>query len=422
MSSFDRRAWLRLAGIGALGWLAPSLARAETGVRRKPLVVVVQRGALDGLSWVVPHGDDAYYSARPQLAVPAPGRGADACLPLPGGRFGLHPASQPLLALYLEGRLGFVHAVGTPAATRSHFDAQDVLESGTGGASSRDDGFLNRALRSAALHTAAPQAAGTASSAATGSSAATLGAVAIQSRLPRILRGDASALAFEKLTDMRVRGPAAKLVGKTFEEMYAGAVDEALRSSASGAFDADALLGRVRTRAPSPRDGVVYPKSTLGRRMRQIAQLLQADVGVELAVTESGGWDTHVDQNGRLQRGLTDQAQALRAFLDDLGPLAQEVCLVTVTEFGRTVAQNGSGGTDHGHGSVMMVAGGGVRGGAVHSRWDGLERDVLFEQRDLPITIDQRDVFAHVLRQHWGLGDTSLVLPGFAADPLLALG
>jgi uncharacterized protein (DUF1501 family) len=402
----SRRVWLKLPALGALGWLLPSRAwgteLGDPALRPRSLVVVLQRGAVDGLSMVVPHDDPDYQRLRPRLAVFGQRERPPAQLRL-GGGFALHPALGPLHELYQNRQLAFVHAVGSANGTRSHFDAQDDLETGTPGRRSTHDGFLNRLAESLG---AAPGQ----------TTARALCAVAVQSRLPRSLRGDEPALAFENLNDLRVRGRQFALAGRTFQEMYASAVDEALRSSASEAFDAVALASRVKERAPAPQNGANYPKSNFGRRMRQIAQLIQSDVGLQIAVTESGGWDTHTDQAKRLENGFTDHAAALRAFLDDLGDRRAEVCLVTATEFGRTVAQNGTGGTDHGHGSVMLVAGGGVAGGKVHGAWEGLAVDRLFEGRDLPVTTEHRDVFAHVLAAHWGITDLGHIFPGFVPN------
>jgi uncharacterized protein (DUF1501 family) len=402
-SRCSRRRFVVTLATGAVVALAPR-ARAEasasapakpaTPARTKALVVLFQRGAVDGLSMIPPLGDARYAAYRPTLAIPAPGKGDDPAIPL-DATFALHPALAPLKALWDARRLAVVHAVGSPDITRSHFDAQDFVESGTPGVKATEDGWLNRLL--VARHAATP---------------APLRAVALQPTVPRILAGAAPVVAMGSLNDLRVNGPAA--VANDFEHMYASAVDQALRGTAAGAFDTMRVLRTLQAAPPSA--GATYPTSPLGKRLQSIAELLRADVGVEVAVTECGGWDTHAGQGaskGQLASRLGDFADALAAFATDLGDRLDDTCVVTVTEFGRTARENGTKGTDHGHGSVMLAFGGKVRGRRVLAKWRGLAEDQLWQGRDLPVTTDHRDVFTEVVRAHLGQRDTSSIFPGY---------
>jgi uncharacterized protein (DUF1501 family) len=402
----SRRSFLRLSGLAGAGALGPTrlaFARGAAGpdrARPKVLVVVFQRGALDGLSAVVPYAEPAYYAARPTVAINAPGKGDGAALKL-DAQFGLHPALAPLKPLWDAAHLAVVHGVGSPDLTRSHFDAQDYVESGTPGLKATPDGWLNRAL---AARPAPAAAAG-----------APLRAVALQPDMPRLLAGPVPAVAFSSVADFRLRGRPneSDAAARSFADMYDEAVDRSLRETAGGAFVASKALRALR--ADSPANGASYPASSLGRRLREIAQLVRADLGLEVAVTDCGGWDTHAGQGGakgQLATRLHDFGASLAAFAADVGDHLADVCLVTVTEFGRTVRENGTGGTDHGHGSVMFVLGGGARGRKVYARWKGLDPAHLHEGRDLAATIDHREVFADVLRAQFKLRDLGAVFPG----------
>jgi uncharacterized protein (DUF1501 family) len=413
MKPFSRRALVRALGLSAMA----SAMSAGTGFalaqkpppspgKRKVLVVVFQRGAVDGLSMIPPVADKHYYELRPTIAIPAPGA-AGGAIKL-DGTFGLHPALAGLQPHFASGALAVVHAVGSPDGTRSHFDAQDYVEIGTPGVKHTEDGFLNRLLRTA------PE-----------KEATSLRALAFAPSLPRMLSGKAPAVSFSSLDQFKVQGggaPAA--VSGDFEQMYASAVDRALRGTASDAFDASRALREIKPASFPPAHGATYPTSPLGKRMRQIAQVIQADVGVEVVVTDCGGWDTHANQGsstGQLAKHLEDLGGSLGAFATDLSDRLADVCVVTVTEFGRTVKENGTAGTDHGHGSVMMVLGGKVRGKKVYARWKGLAPEALYEGRDLPVTTDHRDVFSEVLRAHLGAKDLAHVFPGFTPGAPLGL-
>ncbi len=382
----QRRTFLASLGLAAPALLLPRLAFSGAD-KKKTLVVILQRGAVDGLSMVPPVGEKAYYDLRPTIAIEK--KAAKAL----DGPFALHPSLSPLLPLWANKSLAIVHAVGSPDPTRSHFDAQDYLETGTPGSKSTDDGWLARAL-------GAKKGKGS------------LRAVALSPALPRILRGDPDAVAFAALDSFKVAGKGSG----TFESMYDGALDEALRGAGKDAFAAMNTLEAANVSAIVPANGAKYPDGPLGKRLKQIAQLIRGDVGVEVAVTDCGGWDTHANQKPLLDKRLAELGGALAAFATDLGGRMADVCVVTATEFGRTVKENGSAGTDHGHGSVMMVMGGGVKGKRVLGSWKGLAD--LYEGRDLPVTTDHRTVFAEILRAHLGHKDTSAVFPKHNASKL----
>jgi uncharacterized protein (DUF1501 family) len=422
MLRFTRRRLLSdglALGFGGLGLgLRPSPADAAVGPspKKKVLVLIFQRGAADGLAMVAPIGDPDYAKARPTIALAV--KGDQAALPLEGGDslFGLHPALAPLKPLYDDGLLAIVHQAGSPDTTRSHFDAQDFMETGTPGDKATEDGFLNRAL---GLLPAPGEAI-----------SSTLRAIAIQPTLPRALRGARPALAMNSVRDFAHGALDRPALRGGFESMYQGALDEALRGVGEEAFravrvlrDSDAAAAAGPGRGPKGEPAKPYPGGALGKRLSEIARLIKADLGLTIAATEAGGWDTHVRQGGArgpLADRLKELGQAIGAFAADLGPRLDEVCVVTITEFGRTVRENGSQGTDHGHGSVMMLLGGGIAGRRVLSRWRGLGAAELFEGRDLAVVHDYRAVMLEVLGRHLGLAarDRGRVFPGYASAGL----
>jgi uncharacterized protein (DUF1501 family) len=361
------------------------------------LVTVFQRGAVDGLNMVVPFGERAYYAGRPTIAIARPNT-TDGAVDL-DGFFGLHPRMASLAPLFARGELAIVHASGSPDDTRSHFDAQDYMESGTPGVKSTRDGWLNRYLHARDHAERSP-----------------FRAVAVAPALPRSLQGVAPALAVGQLGQFGVRaGMATDAMTSSFEEQYAAAADSLLRPTGREAFDAIRMMKEAGLSRPSP-GATAYPRSGFGEAMRQVAALIKADVGLEVAFTELGQWDHHANEGGstgQLANRLDDFARALAAFTADLGDRMADVVVVTMSEFGRTVRENGNRGTDHGHGNAMLVIGGSVKGGRVYGRWPGLERDQLWQGRDLAITTDFRSVFTDVLNAHLGALDTSNVFPGY---------
>lgn len=405
----SRRALLRSASLSLLSLttLPPFLARAAEALptgRRKVLVTLFLRGGADGLSLLPPVGDPDYFRLRPQLALAAPGKDEHAALRL-DDTFGLHPGLAPLLPWWRDGALTAVPAVGLPQPVRSHFDAQDFVESGTPGVKSTRDGYLNRAL--AALPVAP--------------SAGAFRAVALQPTLPRALAGDAPALALESLEGFRLRAPG-RTGAVSFDSLYAAAVDEALRTTGVETASALSLVADRQLSEQPPRHGATYPRSPLGRRMQDLARLIHADVGLQLATTESGGWDTHILQGrekGPFANRVKDLGESLAAFATDLGPRLADVLVVVLSEFGRTARENGNRGTDHGTGGAVLLLGGGVRGGRIGGPWRGLSEPYLLDGRDVPSLTDVRSVLAEALMTHCGLTTPEAVFPGLGARPTL---
>ena len=395
---FVKASGLALLSFGGAPSLLARIASAGTGGgKRRTLVVVFQRGACDGLNVVVPYGEHAYRELRPSIAIPPPGGGRGGCLDL-DGFFGLHPALEPLLPFWRDQTLGAVQAVGSPDSTRSHFDAQDFMESGTPGRKATEDGWMNRCLQAEPELGATP-----------------FRAVAMTAALPRSLAGRAPAVALANLQSFGLKPSAGAAVARGFEDMYEGAVQDVVHGTGREALEAVDFLKRSDPARYLPRQGVEYPAGAYGRSLKQAAQLVKADVGLELAFTEIGGWDHHAGEGGaqgQLAGRLRELGAALAAFRKDLDDRMQDVVVVTMTEFGRTARENGNRGTDHGHASCSLVMGGRVRGGRVHGRWPGLAPDQLYEGRDLALTTDFRDLLAELVGGHLGVRDLRPVFPG----------
>ena len=390
----DLLAGLSLSALGAL--FDARLARAAESAAEPVLVCVFMRGAVDGLSLVVPYTERAYYAERSTIAIAAPGSGEGAALDL-DGQFGIPPQLAPLLPAYRARELAFVHAVGLPRGTRSHFDAQDDMESGEPRRTIGSDGRLCRAL---ALHPAHSLEQ----------------SVALGPRLPRALSGSAPSLLLKNLAsfDLHGSGRTRPLIRRGFERLYASSLD-AVGQGGSAALAATLNIQRLEPKRYVPENGADYPEQ--GSRFRDAAQLIKSSLGVRVVWLDIGGWDTHAGQGGAegtLAKRLAELARSLAAFRADLGERFANVTVLTMTEFGRTVAQNGTGGTDHGHGSVMMVLGGGVAGGRVVGKWPGLEPEQRFEGRDLAVTTDFRDLFAEVSARSLNITDLSSVFPSYA--------
>jgi uncharacterized protein (DUF1501 family) len=388
---FLKSSGLALAGTALMPGVFVRMARAGTTRGRKTLVAVFQRGAVDGLNVVVPYGDEAYYAARRSIAIARP-KQENGALEL-DGFFGAHPSLAALMPYFADRSLAFVHAVGSPDSTRSHFDAQDFMECGTPGIKSTQDGFLSRAVI-----------------ARKDASSTSLRAVAFSPNLPRILSGSADAVAMTDVARFGVRGGAAD----SFEAMYGGE-----------AFEAVKLLRATSPEKLQPANGAQYPRTPLGNSLQQIAQLIKAGVGLEIAFADVGGWDTHAAQGGaqgQLANNLRQFAEGIAAFAKDLGSRMSDVILVTMSEFGRTVRENGNRGTDHGHATVMLALGGGIKGGKVHGKWPGLGMPALHEGRDLAVTTDFRDVFGELLTEHLGVPSLKTVFPRYEGKSLSLLG
>ena len=407
----SRRAFMKNGAMAVVGAAAiPTflthsvLAQATTAqAQGKKLVVIFQRGAADGLNIVVPYREKTYYDLRPTIAIPQ-----NQVIDL-DGFFGLHPAMQPIKPLWDQGHLAIIHACGSPDPSRSHFDAQDFMESGTPGLKSTPDGWLNRALaaENAACHDRSCSA----------REHSAFRAIALGSQLPRTLEGKIPAVAIDNVKSFNVGGqnPAAVPLAASFESMYDDSVNAVLHGTATETFEAVKMLKATDPANYVPSAGANYPNGQFGQSMKQIAQLLKANLGVEAAFADIGGWDTHQNQgsvNGQLANRLKEFSESLAAFWADMGDDAQNITLVTMSEFGRTTRQNGTGGTDHGHANAMFVLGGPVAGRKVYGKWPGMDKHQLYEDRDLAITTDFRQVLGEAAYKTLGSQNMETVFPG----------
>src|SRR5438105_9475391 len=405
--SITRRIFLRNGALAVVGTAAlPSFfTRAADGALslgrgNQRLVVIFQRGAADGLNIVVPHGEPAYYSMRPSINIPR-----NAVLDL-DGFFGLHPAMASLRPLWNQRHLAIVHAAGSPDPTRSHFDAQDFMESGTPGVKVTEDGWLNRTVENVPVENASP-----------------FRAVAMGANLPRMLRGSAPAIALPDVKQFKVVAQNSSMnhvAEGGFEAMYAQTVDHALRGTGTETFEAIDMLRKADPAKYQPEHGADYGKSRLGQSLQQIGQLVKADIGTEVLFVDTGGWDNHVNEGGaqgQLANLLRDLGQSLAAFAQDMGDRMDDIVVVTMSEFGRTAHENGNRGTDHGHANCMFVLGGPVKGGKVYGKWPGLGPEQLNEGRDLALTTDFRSVLGEIISRHLGTKELNAVFPGFDNDP-----
>lgn len=397
----NRRHFLK--GIGAsaltLGFDPRELFAQSTS--EPILVAVFQRGAVDGLNMVIPFTEPEYYRLRPRIAIPAPmGNSEDRALDL-DGLFGLHPAMRPLHPLFGDGRLAIVHAAGSPDPSRSHFEAQDYMAAATPGVKSTRDGWMNRYLRTIEIPDDVPFA-----------------GMSIGRNLPRSLAGRASTLSAGSVAEMRLAGPQ-----RFYKDAFDDGVGDIVTKSAAELFDG---LDFLAARLPERRDvSLDYPPGRLPAALANVAQLIKADVGLRTAFVEIGGWDHHAAEGGvrgQLANRLREFSGGIRAFYEDLGDRVDNVVIVTMSEFGRTVKENGNAGTDHGHGNAMLVLGARVQGGKVYGEWPGLAAEQLFEGRDLAVKTDFRDVLADVLTGHMKARDLSPVFPDFVPGGLGLMG
>lgn len=390
---FIRSSAVAVAGVGLTpSWLLR--ATAQDVKKRKILIAIFQRGAADGLNIVVPFFEKTYYDLRPTIAVPPPADGKPNSAIDLDGRFGLHPALRPLKALWDSKQLAIVEAAGSPDPSRSHFDAQDFMEAGTPG-KALSDGWLNRAL---------PQVQG----------ASPLRAIAMGAQLPRTLRGAWPAVAVNNLDQFQVHDQNSSGI---LQAMYATTQDSKLMASGKETFEALKMVESINRAPYTPANGAQY-QGDFGKGLQQIARLIKADVGVEAAFADIGSWDHHSNETGQLNGILQQFGNALAAFVRDMGDLMEDIVLVTMSEFGRTVKEDGNQGTDHGHGNVMMVLGGPVQGGKIYGKWPGLEPGQLYENRDLAVTTDFRDVLSELVQNHLSQ-KSDKVFPGFnPASPL----
>jgi uncharacterized protein (DUF1501 family) len=404
---FIKSGSIALASFGVMASTPSFLKRAAlaqvreriTGGRRKTLIAIFQRGAVDGLNMVVPYGEHSYYDLRPTIAIPKPDGGAESAINL-DGYFGLHPSLAQFKPLWDSKRLAIVHAAGSPDNTRSHFDAQDYMESATPGVKSTQDGWLNRYLQAKADPQKSP-----------------FRAVSMTQNMPRAMQGKAPALAISNLADFSIRaGQSSAAVQGGFEAMYDQAVNDTLHGTGKETFEAINYLKQVNPAQYKPENGANYPRTPFGNALLQTAQLIKAGVGLEVAFTDIGGWDTHVNegnQRGQLGNLLQGFSSGIAALYADLGQRMDDVVVLTMSEFGRTARENGNRGTDHGHANAMFVGGNSVRGGKVYGDWPGLKSDQLYEGRDLALTTDFRDVFGEIAYKHLGATNLQTVFPGY---------
>lgn len=383
-------------------------AAAQTAAKgygkKKVLVTIFQRGAVDGLNMVVPFGEEQYYALRPSIAIPSPKK-ANGAIDL-DGHFGLHPSMKPFEGLWRDKKLAIVNAAGSPDNTRSHFDAQDYMESGTPGYKGTKDGWLNRVLQANQTKDASP-----------------FRAVAMTQALPRALYGKAPSVAMTNLADFSIKaGIYSQNMKGGFESIYEQNVKDTLGETGKETFEAVNYLKQANPSQYKPENGAVYPASALGRSLAQIAQLIKAGVGLEIAFAETGGWDTHSNQSagqnpsqGNLANLLRDFSTSIAAFTTDLGKRMDDVVVLTMSEFGRTARENGTRGTDHGHANAMFVIGNTVKGGKIYGDFKGLKSETLYEGRDLDVTTDFRDVFSEVAYSHLGTKDLRGLFPKYSS-------
>ncbi|MBS1949906.1 MAG: Protein of unknown function (DUF1501) [Cytophagales bacterium] len=410
----SRRAFIKAGGLAMFGIGVGGVPQFVTRAasfnklarpykKNKILVCIFQRGAMDGLMAVTPFTDNYLKNARPNLFMSADSKGELIDL---DGRFGLHPGFKNFTQLYKSKQLAIVHGVGSPNTTRSHFDAQDYMESGTPFNKGTPSGWLNRAVGLLG-HEGSP-----------------FRAVSLTSSLPRSLYGDNPSIAISNLADFGLQLKGAKtayLTAQTFEELYDQTSDDLLKETGKESFEAMNMLKKTDIKNYKPANSAVYPGSALGNAMKQIAQLIKMDVGLEIAFAESGGWDTHFNQGtdkGIFSRNAEDLSKSITAFWADLGSIQGDVTLMTMTEFGRTVRQNGTGGTDHGRASCLFILGNDVQGGKVHGLINPLAVENLADGRDLEVTTDFRSIFSEVADKHLQLNDDRLLFPDWSGSKL----
>jgi uncharacterized protein (DUF1501 family) len=409
----ERRAFVKSGALALVTiGLSPSfLRRTAFGMellnapKGKVLICLFQRGAADGLNIVVPFGESAYYAMRPSIAIPQPSRNAIGGAIDLDGFFGLHPALAPLKLLYDRKLLAPVQAVGSPSTTRSHFDAQDYMETGTPDNKGTTDGWLNRYLAVKGTCDECNLA------------KTPFRAVSMTPQTPRILEGPSATVAMNSLDEFSVRATGNS--AERLEALYRTGSADLVHGTGAEMFDAVKMLRAANPQKYLPQNGAEYPRSQFGLRLLQIAQLIKANVGLEIAFADVGGWDTHVNQGsstGQLAQRLDDFSRSIAALVTDLGDRMDDVVILTMSEFGRMARENGNRGTDHGHAGALFVIGGHVKGGKVHGRWPGLEQEQLYEGRDLALTTDFRSVFAEVVSDHLGARALDRIFPGFTAS------
>lgn len=411
---FLKAGGLALFGIG-FGGVPSFVAQAAQMIqapalfkKRKTLVCIFQRGAMDGLMAVTPFTDPYLKAARPTIFMSAAKNADYKPLIDLDGRFGLHPSMAAFESVFKDGRLAIVHGIGSPNQTRSHFDAQDYMESGTPFNKGTSSGWLNRAAGLLGHDAVAP-----------------FQAVSMTSSLPRSFYGDHPAIAINNLQDFSIQmqgnKTGANMAAKSFEDLYDQTSSSLLKETGKESFDAIKMLQKVDTKNYKAENNAQYPNSALGKSLKQIAQLIKLDLGLEVAFAESGGWDTHFNQGkdtGIFARNVNDLSECMMAFWADMGAYQDEVTIMTMTEFGRTVKQNGTGGTDHGRASCNFILGNDVKGGKVHGLVNPLAKENLEDGRDLAVTTDFRSVFSEVADKHLGINNDKILFPDWTGKTI----
>lgn len=404
----NRRAFIKSTAVAAAGVSfrsIPLLAQTSTaaGDGKNILVFVFLRGGVDGLALVPPHADGEYYRLRPTIALPRPNKeGKQSVLDL-DGYFGLHPALGAMKPLYDDKRLAIVQAVGCYALSRSHFDAQEFVETGTPGRKGTPKGFLTRAGDSV-------------------QGGALTKAISFSRLRPRALQGPDAVLVSRDLQRFDFAAPGWRdEAEQLLRSMYAltpGPVGQVGRDT----LEIMSLIKRTPALGAKPAHGAVYPDAFVGKAFQQAAQVVKAGIGTRcIFIDLDGNFDTHSNQIPLNQSEFEPIAQALAAFYTDLGASSDRVAVIVATEFGRALEENGAKGTDHGSGGAVFVIGDRVRGGKVAGAWPGIGKGALYEGRDVAVTTDFRDLFAEVVRHHLGIGDTSSLFPQYDARAELGL-
>lgn len=402
----SRRDFLRRGGVFAAGMLAwPSwlprivLTPRDAAPQGDTLVCIFMRGAADGLNLVVPHGDSGYYAHRETLALPPPNAGnPNAAIDL-DGFFGLHPRLQPVKEIYDQGALALVHAVGSPDPTHSHFDAMDYMERGTPGEKQIPTGWIGRHLQ------------------ATSSGSSPFRAIGMGPLLQASLLGPVQATALQSIADFHLRGDRQELqsIQATLASLYDG--NGFIESRGQQTLQAMRDLGKIAANKYAPSGGAKYPETPFGKSLATVAQLVKAGMGVQVACVDIGGWDTHVQQgavtDGQMPKLIDEFGKGLAAFYADMQDEMKHAVVVTMSEFGRRVQENASHGTDHGHGNVMFVLGGGISGGKVYGNWPGLATDKLYGPGDVAITTDFRDILGEIVRKRLLNPNLAAVFPNY---------
>ncbi len=403
-------------GLGGVPTFVVEAARrilpAQPFVRKKVLICIFQRGAMDGLMAVTPFGDPHISIARPSLFIPptAQAGGKKNLIDL-DGYFGLHPSMTAFDTLFKQNQLAIVHGIGSPNNTRSHFDAQDYMETGTPFSKTTNTGWLNRAiglLGHDASHEASP-----------------FRAVSLTTALPKSFYGDNPTIAIANLQDFGIQlkgNPmGVNMAAHSFEELYDQTSATLLKKTSKESFDAVKILQSANSKNYIPSPKADYPKNPLANSLKQIAQLIKMDVGLEIAFAESGGWDTHFNQgsdNGTFARNIGDFSNSITALWNDLEMYQDEVTIMTMTEFGRTVKENGTGGTDHGRGSCNFIISNKINGGKVYGKLPTLAVENLEDGRDVPVTTDFRTVFSEVSERQLNIQNKTTLFPDFTSNPI----